>query len=293
MPSQILIFWPGCASNRSWVDRHIDLKRELEELRKKAEGVFKPQRRMLGLRHRSRRVARAPGARGARCGSRTRSPGRRRRSEREPSSASSRTRARCGRTRRPFTASISRRSGARSSRRRAGFAALRPLKTARPERVCYLDIETTGLRMSPLFLVGLMYTSRRGASSWISSSRGITPRRRRCSDSSPRCMPRFDILVTFNGITFDVPYIRERMTIHRLAFAAAAGAHRSSAARAQRRRRENAEPPAPDARDALLQAQARRGHRGRRYTRPPITSSCGRTTRRTWRISFTTTGSIS
>ena len=32
------------------------------------------------------------------------------------------------------------------------------LRDVSPEEVCYLDLETTGLRMVPLFLVGLMYS---------------------------------------------------------------------------------------------------------------------------------------
>ena len=98
-----------------------------------------------------------------------------------------------------------------------GLAALRTLKTARAERVCYLDIETTGLSMSPLFLVGLMYTvdGRLMMDQLFArdySEEGVVLR------FLADMMPRFEILVTFNGITFDVPFIKERMTIHRLAF---------------------------------------------------------------------------
>jgi len=100
-----------------------------------------------------------------------------------------------------------------------GFGTLNQLKAASPETVCYLDIETTGLSMSPLFLVGLMY---------ISGGRLVLDQllARDYSEEGTvlAClsdvMPRFEILVTFNGITFDVPFIEERMTIHRLSFPA-------------------------------------------------------------------------
>ncbi len=187
-------------------NRHIDLKRELEELRKKAEGVFKPQRRAFELRpFEAVRLADAV------AGEETSFGG--------------------GAFWRVLTDAAAVWPDAEAFHREylealgspffpeaRGFAALKPLKTARPERSCYLDIETTGLRMSPLFLVGLMYTS--GA--------GLTVDQLFARDYSEEevvlaflaeCMPRFDILVTFNGISFDVPYIRDRMTVHRLAFA--------------------------------------------------------------------------
>jgi len=99
-----------------------------------------------------------------------------------------------------------------------GFAPLKALRTARLERICYLDIETTGLRMSPLFLVGLMYTA--GGSLVVDQlfARDYSEEEAVLGFLA-ECIPRFDILVTFNGISFDVPYIQERMTVHRTSFA--------------------------------------------------------------------------
>ena len=100
-----------------------------------------------------------------------------------------------------------------------GFEALRPLKTARPERVCYLDIETTGLSMAPLFLVGLMYATGGRLTMDQLFARDYSEEETVLGFLA-ELMPRFDIFVTFNGITFDVPFIEERMTIHRMVFPA-------------------------------------------------------------------------
>ncbi|HSG27040.1 MAG TPA: ribonuclease H-like domain-containing protein, partial [Candidatus Krumholzibacterium sp.] len=141
---------------------------------------------------------------------------------------------------------------------------LKPLLEARPEEICYLDIETTGLSNTPLFLVGLMYSeSAAGADSisaiggfsegdGISGTGGLSEgdgisgagdtsgggsisgaRERRlvldllfARDYTEERMvllflagifSRFTTLVTFNGMTFDMPFIMERMAAHRIA----------------------------------------------------------------------------
>jgi uncharacterized protein YprB with RNaseH-like and TPR domain len=215
-------------------NRHIDLKRELEELKKKAEGIFKPQKRafesgFFGASRpdgagRSDGAAHPDGA--ARSGTAVRLP---------DAVAGEEAFFGEGAFWRVLTDAGTVWPDADAFHREylealgnpffpeaRGFAALKSFKTARPERVCYLDIETTGLRMSPLFLVGLMYTS-------VNASGGrLVVDQLFARDYSEEeavlgfladSMPRFDILVTFNGITFDVPYIQERMTVHRMAFA--------------------------------------------------------------------------
>jgi len=102
-----------------------------------------------------------------------------------------------------------------------GFEALRPIKSARPEQVCYLDIETTGLSMAPLFLIGLMYASEGRLRVDQLLARDYSEEQTVLGFLA-EIIRRFDILVTFNGITFDVPYIEERMTIHRMSFPAPA-----------------------------------------------------------------------
>jgi uncharacterized protein YprB with RNaseH-like and TPR domain len=209
------------------VRHHIDLKRELDELKKKAEGVFRPERRTSldpdGRLH-------LPGGSTGIPGSETPAPG----------DAVRLVDAVCG-DEVPFGEGAFYRIlseagavwvGAGTFYREylealgnpffpeaKALEALRPLKTARPESVCYLDIETTGLSMSPLFLVGLMYASegRLMMDQLFArdySEEGTVLR------YLAEILPRFEILVTFNGITFDVPFIEERMTIHRLTFPA-------------------------------------------------------------------------
>lgn len=199
-------------------DRHIDLKRELEELRKKAEGIFKPQRRELEL---GPFGAIGPGGAG-RPGNAVKLadavPGE---EAHFGAGAFWRVLAAAGAVwpdAHAFHREYLEALGSPFFPEARAFAALKPLKTARPERVCYLDIETTGLRMSPLFLVGLMYTS--GGSLVVDQlfARDYSEEEAVLGFLA-ECIPRFDILVTFNGISFDVPYIQERITVHRLAFA--------------------------------------------------------------------------
>lgn len=109
--------------------------------------------------------------------------------------------------------------GAPLFRSSAPFVGLRTLKETDPGRILYLDIETTGLgAAAPLFLVGLMYSK---------GDRLVVDQlfARDYSEESAvlahlaGVARGFEALVTYNGISFDVPYIRDRSTIHRLAFA--------------------------------------------------------------------------
>jgi uncharacterized protein YprB with RNaseH-like and TPR domain len=191
------------------VHRHIDLKRELEELKKKAEGVFKPHRPLFDLR--------APGN-----------------VRLDQAVSGEEVSLEEGAFYRVLAEAVSVWSEAEQFHREyletlgspfvseaAGLQVLRPLMAAEPETICYLDIETTGLSMAPLFLIGLRYQS---------SGRLVVDQlfARDYSEEAVvlrflnELMPRFGILVTFNGIQFDVPFIEERMTIHKLSFSAPA-----------------------------------------------------------------------
>ena len=187
------------------VRRHIDLKQELEELKRRAEGVFKSQRRSFDLRPAGAvRLADVVSGEEMTFGQ----------------GAFFRVLADANAVwpdAETFHREYLETLGNPFFPEARGFSVLKPLKAARPESVCYLDIETTGLSMAPLFLVGLMYTS---------EGRLVVDQlfARDYSEEAAvlgflaHLMPRFDILVTFNGITFDVPFIRERMTINRLVF---------------------------------------------------------------------------
>lgn len=80
---------------------------------------------------------------------------------------------------------------------------------ADPARLLYLDIETTGLSGVPLFLVGLMFLDDDGI-------RVVQLLARDYSEESALLehlaglFTRFDCLITFNGASFDLPYIRDR-----------------------------------------------------------------------------------
>lgn len=85
------------------------------------------------------------------------------------------------------------------------------------DKIIYLDIETCGLASSPIFLVGLMYPTVNDFTIEQLFARDYT-------EEPPllaylqSLMERFDVLVTFNGKTFDYPYLRERGLLHRIFF---------------------------------------------------------------------------
>jgi uncharacterized protein YprB with RNaseH-like and TPR domain len=92
------------------------------------------------------------------------------------------------------------------------FAALR---RTTPDRVLFLDIETTGLMSTPLFLIGL--------GSLIEGDFVMTQLLARDYAEEAAVLAnfrenltRYDVLVTFNGKSFDVRYIRDRLIYHRL-----------------------------------------------------------------------------
>jgi len=96
----------------------------------------------------------------------------------------------------------------------AGCSSLQALATS-PAGILYLDIETTGLRSTPLFLVGLMYSEGEDLIIDQLFARDYTEERAVLSSVS-RMLASREVLVTFNGNTFDVPFIADRMTFHGL-----------------------------------------------------------------------------
>ena len=98
------------------------------------------------------------------------------------------------------------------------LADLEALREARPEDICYLDLETTGLSMAPLFLVGLMYSSGDDLIVDQLFARDYTEERAVLVRTA-ETMKRFRLLVTFNGMRFDVPFLEERMVYAGLEFA--------------------------------------------------------------------------
>jgi len=85
-------------------------------------------------------------------------------------------------------------------------------------RTVFLDIESTGLRPSrPLFLVGLLFC--RGGQLMLRQYLARHPR-----EEGPllrdlaRELAAQQVLITYNGKRFDMPYIEERMACHGVAF---------------------------------------------------------------------------
>jgi uncharacterized protein YprB with RNaseH-like and TPR domain len=188
--------------------RHrIDLKRELEELKKKAEGVFKPHPPLFDLRPPSSiRLGEAV-------------PGEEVSFEH---GAFYRVLVEAGSVwpeAEQFLREYLETLGSPFVSNAACLDALGPLRSSEPGSVCYLDIETTGLGTAPLFLIGLMYIAEGHLMVDQLFARDYTEEEAVLRFVN-RLMPRFTTLVTFNGIQFDVPFIEDRMTVHRIGFSA-------------------------------------------------------------------------
>jgi hypothetical protein len=87
---------------------------------------------------------------------------------------------------------------------------------ASPNSVLFLDIETAGLSANTyVFLVGLMY--------WVDGEFHVEQTFARDYTEEPgllhhvrSTMERFNTVVTYNGASFDLPFIRTRMAVHRI-----------------------------------------------------------------------------
>ena len=196
------------------VHHRIDLKRELEALRAKAEGVFRHERRLPGIHASAEKGEAFVALADAVAGVEVEHAGGNFYRVLTPASA---VWPDAEDFYREYLETLGSPDFPPPGAAAAALEALRPLSTTKPERVCYLDIETTGLSMSPLFLVGLMYAE--GESLVVDQ---LFARDYSEEETVLRFLveiaPRFEILVTFNGITFDVPFIQERMTVSRISF---------------------------------------------------------------------------
>ena len=88
-----------------------------------------------------------------------------------------------------------------------------------PEDVLFVDLETTGLSSTPLFLIGVMHCA----------DGGLVVRQFLARDYSEEAatislftdmLQRKRLLVTFNGKSFDLPYVRVRAAANRIPFSA-------------------------------------------------------------------------
>jgi len=85
-------------------------------------------------------------------------------------------------------------------------------------RLLYLDIETCGLSGAPVFLVGLGFVVERNVVFRQLFARDYAEERALLHELA-RVARDFDALVTFNGKTFDAPFLYDRATHHRVPFA--------------------------------------------------------------------------
>jgi len=105
-------------------------------------------------------------------------------------------------------------AGARrpGARRGGGDAAHEP----DPARVVFLDIETGGLSASTyLFLCGLMFIED-GAFVVEQAFARDYPEEAGVLAHVRETLARFDTVVTYNGASFDLPFLRTRMAVHRI-----------------------------------------------------------------------------
>ena len=83
------------------------------------------------------------------------------------------------------------------------------------QRILYLDIETCGLSAAPVFLVGLCHVGERNLVLRQLFARDYAEERALLAELA-RIARGFDFLVTFNGKSFDVPFLRDRAIHHRM-----------------------------------------------------------------------------
>ncbi len=84
-------------------------------------------------------------------------------------------------------------------------------------RMLFLDIETCGLSAAPVFLVGLCMVGDRNLVLRQLFARDYSEERALLQEIG-RLARDFDFLVTFNGKSFDVPFLRDRAIHHRMPF---------------------------------------------------------------------------
>jgi len=93
--------------------------------------------------------------------------------------------------------------------------ALATLAGAEPEQVAMIDLETTGLHGRPLFLVGVMSCEAGELVVRQYFARDYSEERALLWQVQEALAPA-QVLVTFNGRAFDLPYLHDRMSYHRL-----------------------------------------------------------------------------
>jgi uncharacterized protein YprB with RNaseH-like and TPR domain len=92
---------------------------------------------------------------------------------------------------------------------------LRSLAAAEPHSAAFIDTETAGLHGRPLFLVGMMQY--RGGELVLTQYFARTyAEEAGLLAQLAGLLPDLNLLITFNGKAFDWPFVRDRMTYHRV-----------------------------------------------------------------------------
>lgn len=86
---------------------------------------------------------------------------------------------------------------------------LETLKTVHPSKILFLDIETCGLSNAPLFLIGVAYFTGEDFSFLQLFARNLCEERPLLSFFN-KLLSQYDLLVTYNGRSFDIPFIISR-----------------------------------------------------------------------------------
>ena len=81
----------------------------------------------------------------------------------------------------------------------------------------FLDIETCGLTSAPVFLVGLCHIGERNLVLRQLFARDYSEERALLAEME-RILGEYDFLITYNGKTFDIPFLRHRAVHHRMRF---------------------------------------------------------------------------
>jgi uncharacterized protein YprB with RNaseH-like and TPR domain len=84
-----------------------------------------------------------------------------------------------------------------------------------PERIAWIDLETTGLHGRPLFLIGMMQWNGRDLVLRQTFARDYSEERAVLAHFLESAK-NIDALVSFNGKCFDWPFLRDRLVYHRL-----------------------------------------------------------------------------
>ncbi len=84
-----------------------------------------------------------------------------------------------------------------------------------PHQTAFIDIETTGLSSLPLFLVGILHAGPGGLHLHQFLARDYTEEPAVLAAAAD-LLRHARLLISFNGRSFDMPYIRDRLRYHRL-----------------------------------------------------------------------------